>query len=110
MPEAYALPNQVVGEQRVSVLDAAEALEIALMGSATLFQGKLTQGLPEFVGRTLGTATDAESAIQFSRSAPGMTTSLIGMGKAEHVRINLQVANKELVTQEIWRNLFNQRR
>ena len=109
MPEAYALPNQVAGEQQVSLLDAAEALGIAVMGSATLFQGKLTHGLPEFVGRTLGAATDAESAIQFSRSAPGMATSLIGMGKAEHVRSNLQVADKEFVAQEVWRNLFNQR-
>jgi len=110
MPEAYALPNQVTGSQKASLLDAAEALGIAVMGSATLFQGKLTHDLPEFVGRALGTASDTESAIQFSRSAPGMTTSLIGMGRSEHVTANLKAASRQPASQEAWANLFKQPR
>jgi aryl-alcohol dehydrogenase-like predicted oxidoreductase len=106
MPEAYALPNQVLAQQPESLLDAAAGLGIAVVGSATLSQGKLTHGLPDFVGRALGTGSDAESAIQFSRSAPGITTSLIGMSQAEHVATNLQVAKLNPASKEAWTSLF----
>ncbi len=73
MPEAYGLANQSDGKEKMSLLSAAARLGIAVVGSATLHQGKLTYGLPEIVGRILGLKTDAENAIQFSRSAPGLT-------------------------------------
>ena len=106
MPEAYALPNQVLARRRESLLNAAAGLGIAVVGSATLSQGKLTRGLPDFVGRALGTGSDAESAIQFSRSAPGITTSLIGMSQTEHVARNLKVAQLNPASQEAWMSLF----
>lgn len=110
MPEAYALSNQVADSQRASLLDVAEALGIAVMGSATLFQGKLTHGLPEFVGRALGTSNDTESAIQFSRSAPGITTSLIGMATTDHVSTNIATAAVKPTDRDSWANLFKQPR
>ena len=90
MPEAYGLANQSDGHGKMSLLSAASRLGIAVMGSATLYQGQLTHGLPEIVGRILGLKSDAENAIQFSRSAPGLATSLIGMGHREHVAANLR--------------------
>jgi aryl-alcohol dehydrogenase-like predicted oxidoreductase len=110
MPEAYALSNQKTDEKKTSLLGAAETLGIAVVGSASLFQGKLTRGVPEFVGRTLGTSSDAQSAIQFSRSAPGVMTSLIGMGQAEHVAANLTVAQTPPASPETWVGLFKQAR
>ncbi len=71
------------GKEKMSLLSAASRLGIAVMGSATLYQARLTHGLPDFVGSVLGMKTDADNAIQFSRSAPGLTTSLIGMGRTE---------------------------
>ena len=106
MPEAHVLANQATGRKRLSLLDAAAALGIAVIGSATLYQGKLTHDLPDFVGRALGTSTDAHSAIQFSRSAPGIATSLIGMGKRQHVEENLKVAEIPLTNGEDWKALF----
>ncbi len=106
MPEAYALPNQISGKQKMSLLAAASRLGIGVMGSATLHQGKLTRGLPEFIGRTLGMASDAENAIQFSRSAPGLTTSLIGMGRKEHVAANLKPALVSPTPADEWAKLF----
>jgi aryl-alcohol dehydrogenase-like predicted oxidoreductase len=108
MPEAYVLGNQVLGKKRVSLLDAAASLGIAVIGSATLYQGKLTHDLPDFVGRALGTETDAHTAIQFSRSAPGMATSLIGMGKRQHVEENLKVAAIPPVNADDWKVLFEE--
>jgi aryl-alcohol dehydrogenase-like predicted oxidoreductase len=106
MPEAYGLVNQRTGKEKMSVLSAATRLGIAVMGSATLSQARLTQGLPDFVGSVLGMNTDAENAIQFSRSAPGLTTSLIGMGRKEHVAVNLGPGLTSPTPPQEWKKLF----
>jgi aryl-alcohol dehydrogenase-like predicted oxidoreductase len=106
MPEAYGLVNQRFGKEKVSLLSAAARLGIAVMGSATLYQSRLTQGLPDFVGKVLGMKTDADNAIQFSRSAPGLTTSLIGMGRKEHVTVNLKPALTNPAPPQDWKKLF----
>jgi aryl-alcohol dehydrogenase-like predicted oxidoreductase len=106
MPEAYGLVNQRTGKEKMSLLSAASRLGIAVMGSATLYQARLTQGLPDFVGSVLGMKTDADNAIQFSRSAPGLTTSLIGMGRKEHVAVNLKPALTNPTPPQEWKKLF----
>jgi aryl-alcohol dehydrogenase-like predicted oxidoreductase len=113
MPEAYALANQAVTDQssrkqKQSLLSTAAQLGVAVVGSATLQQGQLTHGLPDFVGRILGLKSDAENAIQFSRSAPGITTSLVGMGHNERVAANLKPALVPPTPIEDWNKLFTQ--
>jgi len=109
MPEAYALANQTLGRKNVSVLTAAEQLGIAVMGSASLYQGRLAHSLPELIRQTLGMKTDAENAIQFARSAPGLTTALIGMGNSVHVAANLKPALLEPARLDEWSRLFSER-
>lgn len=109
MPEAYVLANQNVGKKNLSVLDAAAQLGIAVMGSATLYQGRLTEGLPPFIGQVLGMKSDGENAIQFARSAPGITTSLIGMGSTQHVLANMKPALLPPARLEEWQRLFSSR-
>lgn len=114
MPEAYGLVNQDLPSQdsrkgKQSLLSTAAQLGIAVIGSATLQQGQLTHGLPDFVGSILGLNSDAENAIQFSRSAPGMTTSLVGMGHEERVAANLKPALVPPTPIEEWNKLFTQR-
>lgn len=107
MPEAYGYRNQKVGADTVPLLEAAQRLGVAVVASGTLHQGQLTEGLPEFVSRRLGMATDAENAIQFARSAPGIATALIGMSQKQHVVANLAVASHPLAGEEwkgLWRN------
>jgi aryl-alcohol dehydrogenase-like predicted oxidoreductase len=111
MPEAYALANQATVDQssrrqKRSLLSAAAQSGVAVIGSATLQQGQLTSGLPDFVGSILSLNTDAENAIQFSRSAPGMTTSLVGMGHKERVAANLKPALVPPTPVEEWNKLF----
>jgi predicted aldo/keto reductase-like oxidoreductase len=106
MPEAYALQNQAFGTEMLSLFEVAQKLEVAVIGSATLYQGRLTEGLPQVVGKKLGTANDTESAIQFARSAPGITAALIGMGRKQHVVANLAVASRAMVQASQWRSLF----
>ena len=64
-----------------------------MIASATLLQSKLSRGLPkELAERIPGFDTDAQRAIQFTRSTPGITVALVGMSHAEHVRQNLAVS------------------
>ena len=106
MPEAYAFPNQQAGEEMLSVLQVAARSGVAVIGSATLHQGALAEGLPEFIGQRLGMQNDAENAIQFARSAPGLAAALIGMSRPEHVAANLSVAARPLTPRTEWEKLF----
>ena len=94
MPEALFFQNQKLGDDYVNTLEAAEAFGITAIASGSLLQGQIARGLPEAIRDPLGSlATDAQTGIQFVRSAPGITTALVGMSRLEHVAENLQVAN-----------------
>jgi aryl-alcohol dehydrogenase-like predicted oxidoreductase len=93
MPEALVSDNQTVEGERVSPLVAADRLGITVMCSATMLQSRLAHDLPDFVRDSLrGLATDAQRAIQFVRSTPGVTTALVGMSQRSHVEENLMTA------------------
>ena len=90
---AIAVDNQVLGSQTVSFLQAAHANDIAVFTSASILQARLTRNLPAVVAQTFtGLETDAQRAIQFVRSSPGVTAALVGMKRKEHVLENLKVA------------------
>jgi aryl-alcohol dehydrogenase-like predicted oxidoreductase len=93
MPEALTSANQVVDGDTLSVLMAADRLGITVMCSASILQARLSQGLPPFVAEALkGLSTDAQRAIQFVRSTPGVTTALVGMSRRAHVEENMKAA------------------
>ncbi|MFN7926034.1 MAG: aldo/keto reductase [Bryobacteraceae bacterium] len=93
MLEGAAIAREHVGGSQVSTLDAAVALGITAVASASIFQARLSRGLPDEVARALpGLDTDAQRAIQFARSAPGISVALVGMSKVAHVEENLGVA------------------
>jgi aryl-alcohol dehydrogenase-like predicted oxidoreductase len=92
MPEALTLSNQEVDGQPVSTLEAAAAVGVTVISSASIFQGRVARGLSEDLRESLGgLPTDAQTAIQFVRSAPGVCTALVGMNSSEHVEENLQL-------------------
>jgi aryl-alcohol dehydrogenase-like predicted oxidoreductase len=109
MPEGFGLANHRDDKGKKSLLQAAQQLGTAVMGSAALYQGHLTQDLPEFVTNILGMKTAAENAIQFARSAPGVTSALVGMGKSHHVAANLKPALAPPTKKEEWLRLFRER-
>ncbi len=93
MPEAFTRTNQQVHNKSVSVLEAAERLGLYVMISASVHQGQLARNLPPVIGEFLpGLATDAQRALQFVRSTPGVGTALVGMRTAAHVDENLALA------------------
>ena len=105
MPEAFA--NRSNGE---SVLDAAARAGISVVASASLLQSRLARNLPEEIRAKLaGARTDAQRAIQFVRSTPGIAVALVGMSNPEHVRENLCLANVPPATEEQYLSLYGGR-
>jgi aryl-alcohol dehydrogenase-like predicted oxidoreductase len=89
MTEALTLTNQQVGKASLSVLQAAERLGVYVMTSASILQGKLALNLPTALSQVLeGLSTDAQRALQFVRSTPGVGTALCGMRRVAHVEEN----------------------
>lgn len=101
MPEAAATPTQPAhatasalaaegnGRPLVPLLALAEELGLAVLASASILQGRLARALPEAIASAIpGLGTNAQRALQFARSAPGLTTALVGMSRVEHVREN----------------------
>ena len=109
MPEALFFQNQKLGDEYVSVLEAAEKLGVTVMASASILQGQVARGLPEAIREPLGSlATDAQTGIQFVRSAPGIMTALVGMSSVAHVEENLQLARIPLAQPDDLLRVFDQ--
>jgi len=93
MPEAFSRSNQVVDGQSVTILEACRQLGLTVVASAAMLQSKLSAGLPPIISELLpGLRTDAQRAIQFVRSTPGIATGLVGMSRISHVEENLELA------------------
>ncbi len=108
MVEAFSLPREPVNGEMRSVLEAAEAAGVTVVASASLLQSRLARDLPEEIARRLpGATTDAQRALQFTRSTPGITVALAGMGKVEHVAENLGVSQFPPATREAYLSLFS---
>jgi aryl-alcohol dehydrogenase-like predicted oxidoreductase len=107
MPEALVAENQPYRGAHVSLLEAAKALGVTVVASASMLQGKVARDLPERIRQPLGSlGTDAQTAIQFTRSTPGVTTALVGMSSRAHVEENLQLARVAPASAEDYGRLF----
>jgi aryl-alcohol dehydrogenase-like predicted oxidoreductase len=96
MSEAVRAPTQRLGTRRVvPLLQAASELGISVVASAALMQSRLTTGLPAELRDAFPTlATDAQRAIEFVRSLPGVSSALVGMRGAHHVAENTAAAQR----------------
>jgi aryl-alcohol dehydrogenase-like predicted oxidoreductase len=107
MPEALTLDNQTYQGAHVSLLEAARALGVTVVASASLSQGKVARDLPAHIREPLGSlATDALTAIQFVRSTPGVATALVGMSRSSHVEENLRLARVAPAPADDYARLF----
>jgi len=107
LPEAFLSKNQRIGELEMSLLEAAKHLGIYVMVSASVNQRHLTRDLAPQVREVFhDLETDAQRAIQFVRSTPGVGTALVGMKQIIHVEENLKTARIALATQEQVLRLF----
>ncbi len=108
MTEAFTVPTQSRGRASVTALELAQALDIYVMTSASIYQGQLARNLPPVIGQFLpGLSTDAQRALQFVRSTPGVGTALCGMKTIPHVDEALGLAAVAPVPWAEFQKLFS---
>lgn len=107
MPEALTLGNQMLRERARTLAEAAVDLDITVIASASLLQGQMARNLPESVAEAFGLENDAERALQFARSGPGITTALVGMSRVEHAKANARLVSVPPATVEEFSKLFS---
>ncbi len=89
--EALLLKNQSVGsEKNLTILEAADKLNIKVFTSIPLFQSRLLKAkIPDYMGLT----DQVVKLVQIIRSSPSVIAPLIGYKKPEHVEQNIKIAN-----------------
>lgn len=94
MTEAVRAPTQTLSGKSVSLLEAAAALGVSVVASASLMQSQLTSGLPvQLAAAFPSLETDAQRAISFVRSLP-VCAALVGMRTVAHLAENLGAARQ----------------
>ncbi|MBO0861779.1 MAG: aldo/keto reductase [Chloracidobacterium sp.] len=107
MAEAFTDDNQPRNGHVQPFLKAAEFNGV-VMASASILQSRLSDGLSPIIGASLkGLRTDAQRAIQFTRSTPGIDVALVGMSDIAHVRENLELLKIPPATVEDYMKLFD---
>lgn len=97
MADAFTVENMESAETnegpderpRISALRRAHEAGIAVFTSASIGQGELASDLPAEIAERLSGDTTAQRAINFARSAPGVTCALVGASRPAHVRENV---------------------
>jgi aryl-alcohol dehydrogenase-like predicted oxidoreductase len=106
MAEAFTDANQTLDGEDVTFLKAARFL-VTVMASASILQSRLSAGLSPIIGASLkGLRTDAQRAIQFTRSAPEIDVALVGMSDIAHVKENLEMVKIPPATEDEYLSLF----
>jgi aryl-alcohol dehydrogenase-like predicted oxidoreductase len=109
MSEAFTRANQSVDGETVPLLEAARRLGVYVVVSASIHQGQLSRNLPPVLAEHLPSlATDAQRAIQFVRSTPGVGTALVGMKRVAHVEENAALAKVPPVPWGEFQKLFKE--
>jgi aryl-alcohol dehydrogenase-like predicted oxidoreductase len=108
MAQAVAYPSQNVAGSRLAALPAAERLSLSAFGSASLLQGRLAGELPEEIVEAFPEAVSGgQRALQFCRSAPGMTAALVGVSDPAHAADNFALARVAPAPPEKVMSLFS---
>lgn len=107
MPEAFTRAHQGEPPNHATLLEIAARLGVTVITSAPLLQARLASPLPGRVREAFPECwTDAQRALQFARSAPGVTTALAGMSSLAHVEENLALSTVPPAPLDRWLSLF----
>jgi len=89
MAGAFTVPAHEGATGERSALEFVRAAGLAGVVTAPLAGGTLLEGLPGDVGEQVAGETAAQRAINFARSAPGVTATVVNTCSPAHVRENL---------------------
>jgi aryl-alcohol dehydrogenase-like predicted oxidoreductase len=103
--EALLLRAQNVGtEKNLTILEAAEKLNIKVFTSIPLFQSRLLRAqIPDYMGLT----DQVTKLVQVIRSSPSVIAPLIGYKKPQHIEQNLKIANIPPLNDEEFKNVIH---
>jgi len=91
------------------LLAVARQYALVAVGSAGLMQKNVLDNVPDEVMDALGSwESDAQAAIHFNRSTPGLTTTLVGMSTPAHVIENLRAAERAGVDAKMFWELLKE--
>jgi len=106
MADAFTVKSHEGPDGPQSALWFAHEAGLDVFTSASVMQGRLATEMPESVEARLDGETRAQRAINFARSAPGVTCSLVGTGSAEHAAENVDAGRYEPLGAEAFDAVF----
>lgn len=108
MPELATFQNQEWEGEMLSLLEAAEKAGVNVVASGSLLQGRLaSQTFPEDKQALLkGCRTNAQRALQWTRSAPGLLSALCGTTNPTHAEENLELSKVPTLTEDSFKKLL----
>jgi len=95
MADAFTVRSHGGADGPQSALWFAQEAGLDLFTSASIMQGRLATEMPDGVEAKLSGETRVQRAINFARSAPGVTCSLVGTGSVEHAHENVDAGRYE---------------
>jgi aryl-alcohol dehydrogenase-like predicted oxidoreductase len=95
MADAFTVAAHEGADGVQSALWYAREAGLEVYASAALAGGDLADGLPQSVAAQVGGDTPAQRALNFARSAPGVTSALVGSADVAHVRENVAAGTFE---------------
>jgi len=95
MADAFTVEAHEGPDGSQSALWFAHEAGLDVFTSASMMQGRLATEMPNGVEARLSGETRVQRAINFARSAPGVTCSLVGTGSVEHAHENVDAGRYE---------------
>jgi aryl-alcohol dehydrogenase-like predicted oxidoreductase len=110
MLEGFTRFNQATGQGNVaSTVQAAYQLGLYFIGTHTLMGGQLLDEQPPILRQTMGDLrTNAQRAMQFSRSTPGVGTAMVAMADKAHVDEALELGKVDPLPRKTFLKMFEQ--
>ncbi|MFB6259480.1 MAG: aldo/keto reductase [Thiohalorhabdaceae bacterium] len=110
MLEGFTRFNQATGQGNVaSTVQAAYQLGLYFIGTHTLMGGQLLEEQPPILRQTMGDLrTNAQRAMQFSRSTPGVGTAMVAMADKAHVNEALELGKTDPLPRKTFLKMFEQ--
>jgi aryl-alcohol dehydrogenase-like predicted oxidoreductase len=108
MTEGFTRFSQATGQGNVaSTIQAAHQLRVYVMASHSMGKGMLARQASDVVHARLGAlGNDAQRALQFNRSTPGLGTSLVGISTPRHLADALAVARLAPLAKQEYLSLY----
>ena len=109
MLDGFSRFNQITGEgSESSTLQAALQLKLYTIASHGLLKGHLARHSLDILTPAMPRlANNAQRALQFNRSTPGLGTTLVGMSTPAHLEDVLAVARSPLLGHESYMALYD---